>query len=367
MLMYMDKFGLPIQTLFSDLQQRASDAEFLDFFEKSGSFKRKKRKNKYYWYFQNRIGDEVKELYVGPATDKEVSDRVQRFNAIKADFIERREIVKALLSAGLPETDRVTGGVVEALAKAGFFRVRGVLIGTTAYQCYAGVLGVKLGLTSLRTQDADFAQYLSIAREIDDATPPILEVLKAVDSSFHDVSNAMDSRQVIAFESSQKYRVEFLTPNRGSNDYEGVPVRMPDLPGVWAVPPRFLDFLIRNPMRSVLLFEGGVPVTIPAPARYAVHKLIVSERRQDESIAKIDKDIAQASQLISALSVSRPLDLAEAWIEAWERGPSWKEALRSGLLSVGEETAAQLKESLERNAKRLKRDMRAIWPLDEAA
>ena len=173
-------------------------------------------------------------------------------------------------------------------------------------------------------------------------------------------------RQVIAFASSQKYRVEFLTPNRGSNDYEGVPVRMPDLPGVWAVPLRFLDFLIRNPIRSVLLFEGGVPVTIPAPARYAVHKLIVSERRRDESVAKIDKDIAQASQLIAALSASRALDLAEAWIEAWERGPSWKEALTAGLLNAGEETAARLKESLEKNAKRLKRDMQTIWPLNEA-
>ena len=86
MLINMDKLGLPIQTLFSDLQQRASDAEFLDFFEKSGSFKRKKRKNKYYWYFQNRIGDEVKELYVGPVGDKEINDRVQRFQCNQRGF-----------------------------------------------------------------------------------------------------------------------------------------------------------------------------------------------------------------------------------------------------------------------------------------
>jgi hypothetical protein len=92
----MEKVSLPMQTLFSELEQRASDAEFLTFFEKSGSFKRRKRRNRYYWYFQYRLGDEVKENYVGPITDKGITDKVNRFNEIKADFFERREIVNAL-------------------------------------------------------------------------------------------------------------------------------------------------------------------------------------------------------------------------------------------------------------------------------
>ena len=358
----MEKISLPIQTLFADLEQRASDAEFLTFFEKTGSFKRRKRKNRYYWYFQNRVGDEVQEIYVGPVTDKNVTDKVERFNEIKADFVERREIVKALLSAGLPQTDIAAGRVIEALAEGGFFRMRGVLIGTTAYQCYAGILGVKLGLTTVRTQDADFAQYLSIAREIDDSTPPILELLRKVDGSFSPVS-ALDARHCIAFVNRQKYRVEFLTPNRGSDDYEGVPVRLPALPGVSAIPLRFLDFLIRNPIRSVLLYEGGIPVTIPHPARYAVHKLIISDRRAIES-SKIDKDIGQATELINALSYSRALDLTEAWIEAWERGPSWRQALTSGLMNISQEASKLLYKSIEKNARRLRKDMVQIWPAD---
>jgi hypothetical protein len=361
-MIFMNKLGLPIQTLFAELEQRASDAEFLTFFEKKGSFKRRKRKNKYYWYFQNRLGSDVEEVYVGPVTDKKITDKVERFNEIKADFVERRDIVKALLSAGLPQTDMVTGSVIEALAEAGFFRMRGVLIGTAAYQCYAGILGVKLGLATLRTQDADLAQYLSIAREIDDSTPPILDVLKKVDHTFHPVP-ALDSRHAVAFVNRRKYKVEFLTPNRGSDDYEGVPVRLPGFPGVSAIPLRFLDFLIRNPVRSVLLYEGGIPVTIPAPGRYAVHKLIVSERRREES-SKIGKDAAQASQLIQALSENRALDLAEAWIEAWERGPSWREALTAGLLHAGNEASEQLHKSLKKNTRRLKREVSSVWPAE---
>lgn len=360
------KISLAIQTLFAELEQKASDAVFMDAFEKNGSFKRKKRKNRYYWYFQVRAGDSVQEVYAGPVNDKHVTDKVNRFNSMKEDFSERREIVKALLAAGLPRTDDTSGSIVEAFAKAGFFRLRGVLIGTTAYQCYSGILGSLLDASTLRTQDADFAQYLSIARLIDDSMPSVLETLQSVDPTFRDIPHHSDGRHIAAFVNQRGYRVEFLTPNRGSNDYEGVPVRMPTLGGVSAIPIRFLDFLIKDPIRSVLLYEGGVPITIPAPGRYAIHKLIVSERRLDTS-AKIGKDLAQASALIEVMGGgARHLELAESWIEAWEKGPRWRQALSSGVQNLSEDTGAMLRDALARNAKRLKRDLAEIWLAPDA-
>ena len=41
------------------------------------------------------------------------------------------------------------------MGKAGFFRLRGVLVGTTAYQCYSGMLSYKLSAATLGTQDAE--------------------------------------------------------------------------------------------------------------------------------------------------------------------------------------------------------------------
>ena len=41
-----------------------------------------------------------------------------------------------------------------------------------------------------------------------------------------------------------------------------------------------LDFLIRDPVRTVLLHRSGVPVLVPSPERFAVHKLIVATRRE---------------------------------------------------------------------------------------
>ena len=39
--------------------------------------------------------------------------------------------------------------VITEMCRAGFFRLRGVLVGTTAFQCYAGILGVRLPATWL--------------------------------------------------------------------------------------------------------------------------------------------------------------------------------------------------------------------------
>ncbi|WP_204323331.1 GSU2403 family nucleotidyltransferase fold protein, partial [Streptococcus pneumoniae] len=41
----------------------------------------------------------------------------------------------------MPRPPVVIGRIIEALAKAGVFRLRSVLIGTAAYQTYPAVLG----------------------------------------------------------------------------------------------------------------------------------------------------------------------------------------------------------------------------------
>ena len=75
-------------------------------------------------------------------------------------------MVRGLIAAGLPSPDDLSGRGVEAIWKAGFFRLRGVpnLMlggGTVAFQAYAGPLGIKLSGRPLQTQDADFAQFFA--------------------------------------------------------------------------------------------------------------------------------------------------------------------------------------------------------------
>ena len=70
--------------------------------------------------------------------------------------------------------------------------------------------------------------------------------------------------------------VEILTPNRGPDREK--PVELPAL-GVHAKPLRFLDFLLADSISAAVPYRSGVLVNVPQPARYAVHKLIVSTRR----------------------------------------------------------------------------------------
>ena len=240
-------------------------------------------------------------------------------------------MVRTLIASGLPQPDPTTGRVVEALWKAGFFRLRGILIGTTAYQCYGGVLRRRFAGAAMRTADADFAQYLAISREAKDSLPPMNEVLSAVDTTFTPIMDSLDGRHVVAFRNKDGYRVEFLTPHRGASHRASTPVRMPALGGVSAIQLSYLDFLLRDPIRSVMLHGAGVPVTVPSPARYAIHKLIVATQRMPSSSAKRGKDIAQAAELIKAIGEEHlDEDLILAWIEAWDRGPKWRVALATG-------------------------------------
>lgn len=324
----MKEIDLAAQTMFAELLQRTLDAEFDAEFPEKGSFKRKRSKGRLYWHYQWRQGEKVLNKYVGPATDSSIADRIERFGAIKSGFKRRQSLIRALVAAGLPTPDPLSGSIVEAMWKAGFFRLRGVLVGTLAFQTYAGPLGVNLGSRPLMTQDADFAQIWGISENIGESIPNPLTILRAVDPTFRPVPHINDPVVSTRYRNSLDYAVDFLTPNRGSADHQGKPARMKALGGAGAQPLRHLDFLIHQTERSVLLFGGGVPVTVPRAERYAVHKLIVAVERVEQ--AKSPKDILQAHTLIQALAIRRPSELAEAWKTAWATGDQWRKKLEAG-------------------------------------
>lgn len=330
----MRAMDLAYSTMFAELSQRCMDASFQSEFPVEGRFVTVPVKERNYWYFDQAVDGTVKRRYVGPHSDPEISRRVEQFKELKDSFKARRKLVTTLIrDAGLEAPERFTGDIVEELAAVGFFRMRGVLVGTVAFQCYAGLLGVRLPSTAMQTGDADFAQFHFISAGIGDSLPPILEILRAVDESFREIPHQMDSRLSTAFVNKTGYKVEFLTPNTGRADYDGHPTPMPALGGASAQPLRFLDYLIYEPVRSVLLHKSGVSVIVPAPERYAIHKLIVASRRRSDPLgtAKRNKDLFQAQSLMEALLMTRhQSDLALAYSDAYMRGPGWREALAKG-------------------------------------
>lgn len=321
----MKPIPLALQTAFADLIERCLDAGFDRDFDEKGQFMKVTSKGRDYWYYQLYGSGTRIRRYVGPVAEDAVTRRVEAFGRLKGDFTQRRESVRAL-STSLPQPDALTGDILDSLWKAGFFRLRGVLVGTVAFQAYAGLLGTRLPGTAIMTQDSDFAQFKAISDAVGDSLPPILEVLKSVDETFQPVAT-LDGPAAVAFSNQQKYRVEFLTPNRSKDEYGSRPASMPALGGASAQPLRYLDFLIHEPVWSVILHRGGVPVRVPQPARFAVHKLVISTLRPAQSRAKADKDLVQAGLLIEALSLRRSFELGEALHVAETSGPKWKSAI----------------------------------------
>ncbi|WP_187182047.1 GSU2403 family nucleotidyltransferase fold protein [Rhizobium sp. WL3] len=330
----MRQIDLMFRTMVAELQQRSFDDDWAEDFPPTGRFVPVTVDGRCYWYFDHPNGEGGQmRRYVGPADDPMIAERVETFKGEKSDYKARRKFVSTLTrEAGLIAADRFTGDVIQALAKAGLFRLRGILIGTVAFQCYSAYLGIRLPSAAILTGDADIAQDFAISAEVTDTLPPILDLLKGLDPTFRAVPHISGSSRSHAFRNQAGYRVEFLTTNRGAEEYSEIPANMPALGGASAEPLRFMDFLIRDPVRSILLHGAGVSVVIPDPCRYAVHKLIIAGRRQTDAggQAKRDKDLTQAGLLFDALPLTgHGPALADALKEAWDRGPAWKLAISS--------------------------------------
>jgi hypothetical protein len=259
-------------------------------------------------------------------------DRIKHHRELRTDERERRALVSALVrSFNLPRPVPEIGEIVAVLARAGVFRLRAVLVGTVAYQSYSAMLGVRLPAAVLQTGDIDIAQFRNISVAVGDHTAPVLEILRQVDKSFRAVPNLADPRRVSSYIGRGGLRVDFLTPNQGPETER--PQSLPAL-STDAQPLRFLDYLIHEPQPAVLLHGAGIYVHVPAPERYAIHKLIISQRRPT-GVAKRDKDIQQAEALIEVLVRDRQHELKAAWEEAYHRGPRWRELLADGFARIG--------------------------------
>jgi len=322
--------ALVIQTTYAELLERSANAVFDATFVEEGAFAVKIIKGRRYWYFQAGTGDARTQRYVGAETP-ELLERIAHHREARNDERERRALVSTLVrSFNLPRPIPEIGDIVAAMAKAGVFRLRGVLVGTVAYQTYSAMLGVRLPSALLETGDVDIAQFKNVSLAVEDSTPSMLEILREVDKTFRAVPHMIDGRRVTSYAAKGGLRVDFLTPNEGGET--GQPQSLPALQ-TDAEPLRFLDFLIHEPEPAVILYNAGILVQVPAPARFAVHKLIVSRRRR-EGLAKRDKDVQQASMLLDVLAEKRPYELKLAWEEAYGRGRTWQKLLLEGLSAV---------------------------------
>jgi hypothetical protein len=73
-------------------------------------------------------------------------------------------------------------------------------------------------------------------------------------------------------------------------------------------------------------------VKVPQPARFALHKLIISRERGQVSADKKRKDIAQALALLALLREDLPGDIETAKTDLAKKGKSWQKKLEIACL-----------------------------------
>jgi hypothetical protein len=323
--------ALAFQTTYAELLEQCSLDAFNEAFPEAGTFVSKDVAGKRYWYFQLPASKGQKQKYVGAETPQLLEHIKQHQQAREAERTRRSLVSTLVRSAALPRPIPRIGEIVAALAKAGVFRLHGVLVGTVAYQTYPATLGMRLPATSLLTNDVDIAQFAYISVAVKDTTAPMLDVLKAVDESFRAIPHVHDGRRSVTYRAADGVRVDFLTPNEGPDSDK--PRRLPAL-GTDAEPLRFLDFLIRSPEPAVVLYGAGIYVLVPAPERYAVHKLIVAQRRVGPGNIKRSKDLLQSEALLDRLVEARPDELRDIWHEAESRSAKWSNYMLAGLADI---------------------------------
>lgn len=296
-----------------------------------GTPTRVERNGRVYWYDSYRVGSDVRKRYIGEDSE-ELRGRLDRHAALKAETEERRRkrtrLVRLLRAEGFLGPDAATGSLLAALAASGVFRLGGTIVGTHAFRLYEGELGVRLDFDmTAQTDDIDIASFsrLSLALE-DTAAPPLAELFR--DFAFAPQPSLQPGRTWRWKQTRGDTLVEFLTPSFEAD--EGLR-ELPSL-GVDAQALHHLNYLIAGPIKAAVTYRSGVLVQIPRPERFAVHKLIVANRRRTgQDALKSEKDRRQAAFLIAVLAEDRPDELREAYDDALARGPRWRDRIAATL------------------------------------
>jgi len=304
----MREIDLNLLTLYADLMQRAEDVAPWE-----GSVTRRTVAGITYLYLTTR--GERKQKLLGPESDPEVAARAEATRRLQA----RRRTVSTLKRARIPAPSVAFGRTLEVMADAGLFRAGVVLVGTVAYQIFPCIIGKYLSGGALQTQDADIALKSSSLASAD-----TLEIiLQRANPAFAGLP-VFNSVWPKTFAVKGGLSVDVLMPGAGEKL-----VKIKAL-GCVAQQLKFLEYLVEDPVQAVALYGAGVPVLVPQPARYAVHKLIVAGRRKIGE-QKARKDLMQAQELFGALEAA---DIDDALADARGRGPSWRKAVDAGLAKI---------------------------------
>lgn len=313
------------------------------------SFKYKKIADKRYWYLYISLGQRRSEHYLGEETSEllnKIDDEKNLWKSTEDDRVLRSRLVAMLLAGGATFTPNNEGKVIALLERSGMFLAGGIVIGTLAFRAYANMLGV-IWHSQLQTRDVDLASDYKYPIVVPHNKEPISlsNILLNSGMGFLEVPALNQKSPSTKFKiRGQELSVELLTPMRGKTTSK--PVKIAGL-SAFAEPIRFLDYLIDDIQPAVLLYNHGILINVPTPARFAFHKLVVSQRRRASDAEKIKRDLSQAEQLLKVLIDGRHGDLILAYEATKKMGDKFTQQLNTGMASINKEIQQAVKQITE--------------------
>ena len=306
------------QMLYSQLQEEASAYTVMIFDQAvvGSAYTHKAGGHEYiYWQikrpdgslWRTSLGRETPELRA------KIDGLLQKKRTAEEAIDSLKIATKAYVASGGTAIESAHFKVLETLARAGLFNKGVVLVGSHAFAAIGNMLGVQWG-SSLKTTDMDFARQTGISLAIPDSgeTINVPQAIKESDPTFFEIPK-LNSRQPSTSMMSRKTRIkiDFLTTQQ--NGIDSTPRYYEDL-SIAAAPLRYMNYLANSEShRGLIIGAYPIPVNLPDPARFAIHKLVIAQERTLEKETKSAKDIRQASELIQALDeLGKELDLRQA-------------------------------------------------------
>ena len=286
----------------------------------------------------DRDKDETRQL-VAKCRQKQDADKPLRAG--------RERLVATCVATGLHSLSPAEARVYEVLAQSGLFEAGAVVVGTHAFFHIGNMLCVQWDRPAGRSEDidSDREQVISVA------SPPveadIRETLIRANKGVLAVP-ALDSGQPSTQFSlrNQSLTVSLLTPMRGRPS--GKPVMLKGLNAA-AEPVRYLDYLIEGSQTAAVPTGSGLLIRVPSPARFALHKLAVSQRRPAAFAAKGRKDLAQAAAVLDVLKDLRPGDIELASDAALRMGDRFVSQMLAAASLLDEDLACRVRDAVFRD------------------
>lgn len=272
-----------------------------------GSLKQRVQSGNRYWVRSFTTAD-------GRSTDEYLGPVAAVGKAQVARLRHDMELAAALASGsaalrlfGYQRIDRKPAAVLQILRNRGLTGAGLTLVGSHAYGALLNELGI--AAAGYRTQDLDLARNRPLAVALPEGGS-FASLLRESGLDFVPVPGMPSDRPSASFKlpGADLLAVDLLVP--GSRTGAVVPV--PEL-GAHAQTVRLLDYLVDEAIDAVVLSPNQViPVRVPAPERFAVHKLFSSQARRGDR-DKARKDLGQAAVLASAVEDETPGRVLDAF------------------------------------------------------